>query len=407
MAGVFLKTGVLALVEFVVDHVFLSAGCLQQGGPQQRYPYRQIPMKSIFAFLIAIPAALLCVSAASASTGSPSSVVRVVDPLERPALISKRATRAVLLDVTRAGNRLVAVGERGTVLLSDDNGHSWRQAKTVPVAVGLTRIAFVTAEQGWIVGHSGIVLHSADGGETWTRQLDGKTAATLAVKAAETDAATHPGDPEAGRRLQDAQRLVQDGADKPLLDLYFSDAQHGFVVGAYGLVFRTDDGGHSWQPWMAMTENPKGLHLNAIAAVGNAIYIVGERGLVLRANDRAGYFAAVKTPYAGSFFTICAAGGSAIIGGLRGNAFASADQGRSWTPVAVPIAVTLTSVAALADGRHLFINQAGQLLLSNDGASMRPLPLPPSPPLNAVVQAADGGLVAASFGGALRLPPAP
>ncbi|MDP2022176.1 MAG: hypothetical protein Q8L16_14910, partial [Hydrogenophaga sp.] len=52
--------------------------------------------------------------------------------LSRPALMSPKALGAAMLAVTRAGSRLVAVGERGTVLLSDDHGQHWRQA-AVPV----------------------------------------------------------------------------------------------------------------------------------------------------------------------------------------------------------------------------------------------------------------------------------
>lgn len=364
-------------------------------------------MQTLLSFVIPIAGALIFAGSATASTESPSSVVHVIDPLDRPASFSKRASRAVLLDVARAGNRLVAVGERGTVLLSDDNGHEWRQARHVPVAVGLTRVAFVNEERGWIVGHAGVVLHSADGGETWVRQLDGKTAAALAVKGAEADAVAFPAKTDARNRLHDAQRLVQDGADKPFLDVSFKDANNGFVIGAYGLIFRTNDGGNSWLPWMAMVDNPRSLHLNAIAMVGNTIYIAGERGLVLRANDSEGRFQAVNTTYKGSLFTICSAGGRAIIGGLRGNAFTSADQGKTWTTVTVPIPITLTGVAALANGRCIFVNQAGQLLASDDGAELRPIPLPLLQPLTAVVQAPDGGLVAASFRGALRLPAAP
>jgi len=45
--------------------------------------------------------------------------------LEQPALVSPKALGAVMLAVARAGDRLVAVGERGTILLSDDGGRHW------------------------------------------------------------------------------------------------------------------------------------------------------------------------------------------------------------------------------------------------------------------------------------------
>ncbi|MEX5503709.1 YCF48-related protein, partial [Pseudomonas putida] len=106
-----------------------------------------------------------------------------VDVLAQPALRGPQALRAVLQDVARAGTRLVSVGERGVVLLSDDNGASWRQAKAVPVSVTLTAVQFVDARNGWTVGHAGVVLHSEDGGEHWTLQLDGKRAGALELQA--------------------------------------------------------------------------------------------------------------------------------------------------------------------------------------------------------------------------------
>jgi photosystem II stability/assembly factor-like uncharacterized protein len=329
---------------------------------------------------------------------------RVADPLDRPAMLSRMAPQAVLLDVARCGSRVVAVGERGIVLLSDDNGSTWRQAKHVPVAVSLTRVAFVTDRLGWIVGHFGVVLHTTDGGETWTRQLDGITIASLSLKAAEAEVAALPNDIGALRRLQDAQRLVQDGADKPLLDLYFQDERRGFVVGAYGLLLRTEDGGQHWQPWMNRADNSKGLHLNAIARTGDSLFIGGERGLLLRSDDHGAHFLKIKAPYGGSFFTIAAEPDRLIVAGLRGNAFSSNDDGRTWTPLLVATPVSLISAAKLTDGRRLFVNQAGQLLSDNGEAALQQMSLPPMPPLTAVVQAADGWLIGVSMRGVLRFP---
>src|ERR1700736_1725395 len=65
----------------------------------------------------------------------------VLGPTHRPAIMVERAAYAALMDVTRAGDRMVAVGEHGIVILSDDSGRSWRQAK-VPVSVTLTAVKF-------------------------------------------------------------------------------------------------------------------------------------------------------------------------------------------------------------------------------------------------------------------------
>ena len=56
-----------------------------------------------------------------------------------------------MLAVATVGNRLVAAGERGIVLLSDDGGASWRQAR-VPVSVSLTALQFVDGRTGRVRG---------------------------------------------------------------------------------------------------------------------------------------------------------------------------------------------------------------------------------------------------------------
>src|SRR4051812_6883490 len=92
--------------------------------------------------------------------------------LTQPSILSAKASGAAMLALAQAGARLVAVGERGIVLLSDDNGKSWRQVAT-PVQVSLAAVQFVNEQSGWAVGHLGVVLHTADGGQTWRKQFDG------------------------------------------------------------------------------------------------------------------------------------------------------------------------------------------------------------------------------------------
>src|SRR5438445_3138452 len=134
-----------------------------------------------------------------------------VDALLRPAEMVREPQRAVYLAATRAGERIVAVGERGLIAVSDDGGGHWRQV-SVPVSATLTGVQFVSAKVGWAVGHYGVVLGTRDGGETWALLLDGRRAAQATLDAAK--AASDEG-PASQRRLADAQRLVADGPDKP------------------------------------------------------------------------------------------------------------------------------------------------------------------------------------------------
>ncbi|WP_339504196.1 WD40/YVTN/BNR-like repeat-containing protein [Pseudomonas sp. RL_105y_Pfl2_101] len=316
--------------------------------------------------------------------------------LQQPALLTAKAPRSVLLGLARAGERLVAVGERGVVLLSDDAGVNWRQAR-VPVSVSLTAVQFVDAEQGWAVGHLGVVLHTQDGGETWQKQLDGERAIALAVQLAERDA----NQPGGASQLVQARRMLDDGPDKPFLDLYFSDRLHGYVVGAYNQIYRTDDGGRSWQPWMQHVDNPQGLNLYGIRALGNDLWLVGERGLLLRSTDAGQSFQALKSPYEGSFFGLLGTrDGALVIYGLRGNAWWSGDRGNRWRRLDTGLESTLTSALQLRDGSLLLASQSGELLFSHDqGRSFDKRRSRSGGTVAAVQQAVDGSLTSVGLTG--------
>lgn len=316
--------------------------------------------------------------------------------LEEPALLTPKALHAATLAVTRAGARLVAVGERGTILLSDDAGASWRQAR-VPVSASLTAVQFVNERAGWAVGHLGVVLHSVDGGETWTKQLDGVRAAALVLQAAEAR-----GDEKS---IADARRLVEEGPDKPFFDLQFTDERRGTIVGAYNLVLHTDDGGASWQSWSDRVPNPRGLHLYGIRASGDALYLVGEQGLLLRSTDGGAAFATLASPYKGSYFGLVAAGsGEVVLFGLRGSAYRSGDRGATWEKSETGIPVSISAGVELSDGALVLVSQTGDVLTSRDqGRSFQHQPAAEPILVAGLTQAADAALVFASLRGPKRL----
>ena len=347
--------------------------------------------------------ALLALTAAGTFAAVPApAATGVADPVDRPATVVRAPAKSYLTGLALAGKRLVAVGERGVILLSDDAGKTWRQAK-VPTSVTLTAVQFPTPTSGWAVGHYGVVLHSVDAGATWTRQLDGVQAARIALRDAQAasgqDAAT-------ARTLADAQRLVQDGPDKPLLALHFTDKDNGIVVGAYNLAFRTIDGGRTWTSLMGRLDNPRGNHLYAVQAAGDGVYIAGEQGLVLRSVDGGQTFERVDTGYKGSFFALAVPRDKElVVAGLRGNAFRSVDNGATWRKLDVPAPVSILTAGTRPDGSVVLGNQAGQLLTATPGAtSLSPMKTPALPPVHDVLLHPDGVLVVAGMYGAIRLP---
>jgi photosystem II stability/assembly factor-like uncharacterized protein len=152
-------------------------------------------------------------STAQNASGADDSLSKFQRELHQfPAVHVAWPTHAGMLAVAAAGSRIVAVGDHGTVLLSDDAGRTYRQAREVPTRILLTSVCFVDDQQGWAVGHWGVVLQTRDGGETW-------------------------------------KLLRQDtSVDQPLFSVYFTDRSNGLTAGLWSLVLRTTDGGSSWTP---------------------------------------------------------------------------------------------------------------------------------------------------------------
>lgn len=309
--------------------------------------------------------------------------------LERPALHAARPAQSVMQGAAFAGSRIVAVGERGIVILSDDRGNTWKQV-SAPVSVGLTAVRFANAQYGWIVGHGGVVLATRDGGETWTKQFDGLRAAALLQKAAQVSG-------DAGGAAA-ARHLVEEGADKPLMDAHFFDERHGIIVGAYNLAFETTDGGAHWQPISNRLNNPQSLHLHAVRARGDEVVIVGEQGLVLRSTDGARSFVRLNMPYKGSYFVVeIPEPRRLIVAGLRGNAWSSNDGGDTWRQVngLPPVAITASTVDS--QGRVWLGNLAGMLFSVHGGEVVQgPKQLPP---LTGLLPMSEEGALAATMSG--------
>jgi len=277
-----------------------------------------------------------------ASGTSPAAPQRV-DMLDLPAASRARASRSLLLGVARAGARLIAVGERGMVLWSEDEGLHWTQAK-VPVSVTLTAVQFVDERHGWVVGHDGVVLASADGGQTWQRRFDGLQANALVLASAQSrfDAASASG----GQTLEEVQFALDDaksgasfGPSRPLFGLHFTSPGIGTVVGAYGQVFETHDGGASWRSLGDQLGNHERLHLNAISVTSTGTMMVAaEAGKLYRSDDRGQRWRELSTGYAGSLYGVLDLGAPGardlLAFGFGGRVFRTRDGGNSWQAVA-------------------------------------------------------------------------
>jgi photosystem II stability/assembly factor-like uncharacterized protein len=351
-----------------------------------------------------------------------------IDLLELPAVQSGNAASALLLDIAaRGGDAFVAVGEYGVILVSEDGGERWAQA-AVPASVMLTGVSFPTPDSGWAVGHDGLILHSSDGGLTWSKQLDGHRLSEQILPTAERIVARFEAELEALNRqetadeiqledaefrLEEAEFMLEGAVDdteagpvRPLLDVWFRDASEGFVLGSYGMLLHTTDGGENWQLVSERLGNPQAFHLNQIApAPDGALYIAAEAGLIFRSFDGGRQWDTLETGYDGSFYGVVVApaadGGYELLAyGLRGNLFHSTDRGGTWEPLESGTSTTLTTGTLLRDGTVMLAGQGGTVLLRPPGASdFHDAASPDRRVISGVAQKADGSLLLVGLGG--------
>ncbi len=339
----------------------------------RRTPFGHVPASARQGAFGFIGALSLCATISLALLGAaPVQAQAVADPQIRYSIESRKASSSLLLDVARAGDRLVAVGDRGHVLYSDDEGRNWTQAK-VPTRQMLTAIYFIDASHGWAVGHDALILATRDGGQSWTVQYE--------------------------EREREA----------PLLDVWFGDTRHGLAVGAYGALLETTDGGQNWEDVSDRLDNEDGFHLNAIAQVGeNGLFIVGEMGGIFRSRDRGQSWEALESPYDGSFFGVLGGNDPEVVlaYGLRGHLFRSTDFGDSWQQIRLqngggnPLEAGLADGNRLADGRVVIVGHGGSVLTSADqGRTFTYHSRPDRLSLAGVIADKQGNLVLVGQGG--------
>ncbi len=312
-----------------------------------------------------------------------------VAPPNLNAVKSKLVTEALLLGVTRAGKRIVAVGEYGNILLSDDDGKTWRQAQKVPTTVTLTAVHFAGDKTGWAVGHDTVVIHTADGGENWVKQYGGGE------------------------------------SDNALLSVYFKDASHGWAVGAFNYTVETTNAGKTWvERKTLMPPPPAGSkpaaapaapvedvtapvkpvegadpfaaaegdenHLNAMfqGPDANTLFVAAEAGAIYRSLDAGQTWSKILTGYVGSFWGgLTAKDGTVYATGMRGNIWRSADKGTTWARLDTHGAdQSIAGGLQLPDGGLVFVGLGGQVLYSPDGQTFTLTYRADRKGLNAVIQ---------------------
>jgi photosystem II stability/assembly factor-like uncharacterized protein len=350
--------------------------------------------RSIPALLLAL---LLAGPAGAVRGGCPDPV-----PEDEWSILMPLAATSLKLAVARVGDDFLAVGDRGHVLVSEDQGRTWQQMRT-PTRALLTGIHFHDRNLGWVVGHDAVILRTEDGGDTWCR--------------------THFA-PE---------------LEFPLFDVWFADELNGFAVGAYGYFLRSADGGLTWQEeTLSLVGEDEGeeadangaelsddgvddddwgdddwlddglaadLHMNRIVPDAEGrLYLMAEAGTVFRSDDQGMSWHALELPYDGSLFGgVAPDERSLLVFGLRGNTFRTWDGGESWRGVSVPVDTSLFGGGRMTDGGVIIVGTGGVMLISREGDRFRLVQRGDRQALVSAIATDDGALIVVGEPGVERV----
>lgn len=344
-----------------------------------------------------------------------------------------RASKSLLLDIEQVGGKIIAVGERGHILLSEDQGGTWIQAD-VPTAQMLNAVTFANEQNGWAVGHDGNILHTTDGGETWSLQRNGLEAQKEMNIAAIGLAKAHIQELEAeieiansssvvepvvegeepamslDEQMEEARYQLENAQEKqkspaiaaPLMDVWFSDLSNGWAVGAFGILLETTNGGKTWLDRSHDIRNTDNYHLNAIVGMGDSIYIAGEAGLMIYSNDKGQTWNKSNLGYDGTIFGIFAPkDGSYIVAtGLRGNTFRSTDGAITWEKLSPNVSYSLTSGSVIGSSYMVLVGAGGSIAVSEDkGMHFKHYTLPARASLSSVLALEKGHFLMVGQGG--------
>jgi photosystem II stability/assembly factor-like uncharacterized protein len=159
-----------------------------------------------------------------------------------------------------SADRAIVIGYSGKILETDDGGVSFSRVDS-GTDLALYKVAAV-GSQLWITGQEGLILHSTDGGKTWQKQQSDTKAYLFSIFFMDENRGFAVGDRSTLTMTTDGgktwkARTVSTGEentsemalamqDPIFYDVRFSDERTGWIVGEFGQLLRSTDGGETW-----------------------------------------------------------------------------------------------------------------------------------------------------------------
>jgi photosystem II stability/assembly factor-like uncharacterized protein len=283
------------------------------------------------------------------------------------------------------------VGELGRIFHTADGGRTWDRQDAGTKRPFLA-VACVDARTAWIAGKEGIVYGTTDGGTTWTQAQTGSNRHLFTLQFANRTRGHGAGDFGTMIHTEDAgahwttqqvppdvklpESALDTGVDPGDVNLYaisYGDADHVWVVGEFGTIMASTDGGQTWTQQHSPVESTL---FGVFAADAQHGWAVGIDSVILRTSDGGATWALQPPPVAQrSFYDVMVRGDRGWIVGGSGTVLKSSDGGMGWTTESLPIELAanwIRSVFLLPGGRGLAVGAEG-LVFRIEGPTLQRL----------------------------------
>jgi photosystem II stability/assembly factor-like uncharacterized protein len=223
---------------------------------------------------------------------------------------------------------VVNSGYPSSILHTDDGGSTW---SSTAMSTSCSHLAYQDTTHAWAVGDLGSIVFSDDGGSTWADEVSGTTETLYGVSFVTDLDGWAVGSSGTILHTSDGgtQWVAQaSGTTESLNSVQFVDADNGWACGADGTVLRTSDGGQHWDSLVGVTDYCFSVWVRSPSDV----WVVSFSGIWHTIDSGTTWAAAdVGIPFGSPPAVLAASDATHLWFGSWYNLIDSHDDGQTWT----------------------------------------------------------------------------
>ncbi|MDI6765969.1 MAG: YCF48-related protein [Bacteroidota bacterium] len=251
-------------------------------------------------------------------------------------------------------------------------GLIWQDRASTVTGQKLRSISFSDLNNGLVVGDRGTLLHTTNGGKTWTRRLQG----TLFESAGVLFSSVHFIDNFVGTVVGGGGVILRtmdgglnwtvqtSGVTHSLNDMLFFNTYEGFVVGSNGTILRTTNGGNDWFNNSGYTN--KSLNSISFSDSYNGV-AVGDDGIILHTTNKGIDWLPRNSGTNLRLKSVSLRSNIGVAIGEQGIILRTSDAGNSWSKQTSVITNTLNEVYFFDDNTGIAVGLNGAIIRTTDG----------------------------------------